>query len=274
MKKSLVLCLCVIILLSLCACQQATVNTESSTETVVPTEPETEAPTVRTIDNPKEACEISRKYLESIISPENYDNVTQENNDSYALSKWEPKEPTPLTASKTISLDGQEIELYKTTIGNLVDMGFKIYYDDLSVPDMFVIHSETPGVFYYVEAEKSLASDVEKDKNIRITGLSFHFTEDSYYAPFSYEGVSETSTLEEIIAAFGIPNHSVSCLYYEDDPHEYHHHFCLNYETETMYLSFDYTFDPFTDIAAPYTVSFSSTLKPERDQYGRIIPIQ
>ena len=274
MKRILILCLCAIIPLSLCACQQTAVNTESSTETVVPTEPATEAQTLRTIENSKEAVEISRKYLESIINLKNYDKATDENNGSFAFSKWESKEPAPLTVSKTISLDGHEIELYKTTFGNLVDMGFKIIHNDFLSPDMIEIQSGTPGVFYYAESEKNLAFDAEKDKDIRITGISFHLNEDSYCAPFSYEGISETSTIEDIIAAFGIPNHSVSYQYYEDDPHEYHPHFYLNYKTETMYLSFDYTFDPFTDIAALYTVSFSSTLEPERDQYGRIISIQ
>ena len=185
MKRILIAALALLMVISMCACGN---NSEAQKAT---------ADTKPVID--------AGQHIESLIDADKY---TRESGNGYT-ARWVSKDNATADFSDVLTLDKDEITIGKTTFADISKLGFEI---DKNAPESIPIGKSVEIPIVRDDQSCSLFTSVNTtDKAVKLADITvggFYITPDAY-AHFSYNGATESSTLEDILSQEGMPVHNI-----------------------------------------------------------------
>ena len=183
MKKILIAAMALLLILSLCGCGESDSATPDSKPLA-------------------DADEHIEEYIDT-------DKYQRKQGDDKHSTHWENKENESADFSDVLTLDKDDITIGKTTFADLVKLGFEI---DKKAPE--TVEPEKSVEIPISRGDEHCSLFTSKNKTtsaVKVTDMTvggFYITSNSY-AHYSYNGINENTTLEEVLAIEDMPVHAI-----------------------------------------------------------------
>jgi len=260
MKKVTAMLLTLAVSLSLCACTNSgPASTGSDSESAASSGSQAVSPEKLT-----DIADKASAYIESVIDTSGMAAETGESEDMYIYRYWNMGEETADAAlTDEIEIDGNTIVLGKTTKADLDKMDFKMEgFPEVLEPGL---HTSIILAKDGKNANLALANDSETESqpvdNIPVNGFTCGSAE--FAIPFNYAGVTNSSSIEDVVKLLGAPN---SDLHFSTDGE--FTEILLSYSMITdkdgaaaqITLGITYLYHPESNTASLYTVLIDKSL--------------
>ena len=200
MKKILSIGLAVLFAASLCAC------TSSAAQSLMP------EPTVAPTSAPEDIrtnFEKASAYVESLLDGKTGD-VQTDDEDSLSLYRyWDcPDADGAITLSDEVTVEGFTAVIGKTLVKELDNSGLTVEKSKETLEPHFETSASLTrdGKTFVFRVYNSKEESVLMNETA-LSGFSGTFSE--YVLPFNYAGLTETSTLRDVMELFGYKNYSI-----------------------------------------------------------------
>lgn len=144
-------------------------------------------------------------FIESLIDVSKAEVQTDEEDPGYLQRYWQFGGPADAAnIPETVTIDGKDIAIGQITVKQVKELGFTVDFDmDTVEPDTILSFSIVDGTkaLLLTTAANTADQSIPFDDAV-IAGFSGSFS--AYSMPFDYAGITEASTLKDIIAAFGL----------------------------------------------------------------------
>lgn len=153
----------------------------------------------------QERFDMASAYVESLFDASKTEVQTDEEDPEYPQRYWYFSGPADgVNIPETVTVNGKSIALGQTTVKELKELGFTV---EMS---MDTVEPNTVLSFSIIDGRKALILTIapnNTDQSIPfddaiIAGFTGSFN--AYSMPFGYAGITEASTLKDVISAFGI----------------------------------------------------------------------
>ena len=161
-------------------------------------------------ENFKAGLEKAAAYVESLIDISEMTESTEEEDPSYLSISWDNTANEVSSAlDPEVLIDEKKVVIGKTTVKELEDLGFTVKKDSDTVGP-----NEVVGVSLTKDDKTTSLTLKENDTSdtVQIADLPvYSFTSGSseFCLPFDYSGLTDESTVEDVINALGEPNSTI-----------------------------------------------------------------
>ena len=153
----------------------------------------------------EERFDMASAYIESLIDASKTEVQTDTEDPEYPQRHWFFSGPADgVNIPDTVTVNGKSIVIGQTTVKELKELGFTVDMStDTVEPNTVLSFSIIDGskALIFTTAPNATDQSIPFDDSI-IAGFTGSFS--AYSMPFGYVGITEASTLNDVISAFGI----------------------------------------------------------------------
>ncbi len=201
MKKLLTLLLVAVLAVMLCACGQP----QSILDDIVIEDESVDKDALR------DTLDKATDYIESTVDTAKM-TATTNDDDDYSVSRYwsydKAVEIEPLITA--FEIDGNKIVIGETTESQLEELGMEIdaYADTIGPEEETSITLSQGSKFCMILLEANLTDQTIPIRDLAVAG--FTCPAPAYSLDFSYDGLTYSSTIDQVLAALGTPNDGIS----------------------------------------------------------------
>ena len=202
--------------------------------------------------------EKASAYVESLIDTTGMEVLTDEEDSEFLCRTWMYEKFISLPEiGREVTVDGKTIVIGETKVRDLPELGFEVakFADELGPYEATSVSLQKGRKTFILSPQTNDTDRTLPLDDLPIFSFSATYSED--VIPFSYYGTDERTTLEDLIARWGIPNSSIRVT-----ADSYGTYIELSYQSETAdqdwitsdALTFSLNYRPEAGIACLFTV--------------------
>lgn len=198
MKRLFILFFALMLTVSLCACGET--NTNDADATAAPADTAAFS----------ETFNKATAYIKSNVDMSDMSLSTQDENSSDSLSNYWISSGGKATFPVEIEISGNTIEIGKTTVKDVEGFGLDVSKgsDKVNPNETIAVELSDNGKTCVLMTSNNLNEEAVDTEELTIGSVSASF--DEFALPFKYSGLSEKSTLSDVIAQIGQPNNTIN----------------------------------------------------------------